>query len=239
MSTDEGTDVKQLAGQRLQEALGNFAQGLFIQAIPEIQQAIALLVKQPKGHLTYQQEVQFSAWYYQAIVFLIELQRLQSLALFEQMSLVAKFLCELPIQLNHRLTLVRIALKINFQLGNFETSGRLMQMMAAIPGLPETETLKKMFTKCEEEKFVEHSRPLQQSPKICFRTFRLILTDPFDGCDFCGASFRPGGPQACIFCNYPLKQQSITAFLQAQAAAAQAAAQAAQAHSTDGVTAGN
>jgi len=221
-------DVKQSAGQHLNEALVLLNSGRFQQAIPEIQQAIATLVKQPKGHQTYKQEIQFSAWYYQAIHFLVELQRLQSCALFEQMGLVSRVMCDLPIQLQHRIILVRIALKINFHLGNFETSGRLMQMMATIPGLPETETLKKMFAKCEEEKFVEHSRPLQQSPKMCYRTFRFILTDGYDGCDFCGASFRPGGAQACNFCNSPLKPQSIKAFLQAQATAAQAAAQMAE-----------
>jgi len=212
-------DIKQLAGQYLQEAMNSFSMGKFVQSVPEIQKAIHTLAKHPKGHQTFPQEILFSVAYYQAIHFLIEMQRLQSLSLYEQMGLVSKFLCEIPVQVPHRLILFRIALKTNFQLGNFETAGRLMQMMAAIPGLPETEVLKKMYTKCEEEKFVEHSRPINPSPKLCFKSLRLIITDTFDLCEFCGSSFRPGLDKQCIFCVSPLKNFSVAAFLQAQAQA--------------------
>jgi len=225
VSSDD--DVKISAGQFLQDAMNSFASGKFVQAVPEIQKAITTLAKHPKGYQTFAQEILFSVAYYQAIHFLIELQRLQSLTLYEQMGLVSKFLCEIPVQVPHRLILFRIALKTNFQLGNFETAGRLMQMMAALPGLPETEVLKKMYTKCEEEKFVEHSRPMNPSPKLCFKSLRLIITDTFDLCEYCGSSFRPGLEKQCVFCLSPLKNFSLAAYLQAQAqAAAQAQAQA-------------
>jgi len=227
--TDTTSEVRQLAGQQLTEAINAFTQGRFVQAGHDIKNAVGTLVKQPKAHQTFQQEIAYSVPYCQAINFLIELQRLQSLMLYEQMGLVSKFLCEIPVpNNNHRLILFRIALKTNFQLGNFETSGRLMQMMAAIPGLPETEILKKMYSKCEEEKFVDHSKPVNSAPKICYKTLRLIITDTFDLCDFCASSYRSSVTQQCIFCLYPVKPVSMAAFLQAQAQA-QAMAQAAMA----------
>jgi len=219
----DSEEVKTSAGQHLTEAMNLFSLGKFVQASPEIQKAIHTLVKYPKGYQIFQQEIFFSVAYHQAIHFLIELQRLQSLLLFEQMGLVSKFLCEIPVQVQHRLVLFRIALKTNFQLGNFETSGRLMQMMANIPGLPETEILKKMYGKCEEEKFVDHSKPMNPSPKLCFKTLRLIITDFFDICEFCGASFRPGLEKQCVFCLSTLKGISMDAYLKAQAQAAQQA----------------
>jgi len=226
MSSDYSSEeIKVLAGQYLTEAINSFSVGKFVQAVPEIQKAIHSLAKFPKGYQIFQQEIFFSVTYYQAIHFLIELQRLQSLMLYEQMGLVSKFLCDIPIQIPHRLILFRIALKTNFQLGNFETSGKLMQMMAGIPGLPETEVLKKMFTKCEDEKFAEHSKPTITSPKLCYKTLRLIITDTFDMCEFCGASYRPGLEKQCVFCLSILKPISMAAFLQAQAQAVQAMTQ--------------
>jgi len=176
-----------------------------MQAIPEVQQAIAALVKQPKGHETHKAELEFASYYYQATHFLLELQRLQALKLYQQMGLVSRFLADIPVPGAHRVATYRIALKINFQLGNFGIVGRLLrELLGGGLQLPEMEILNKMLEECQKHNFEDKCVPLKSSSRICFKTLRLILTPTCDFCKFCKATFRPGLGPKCSFCVFDL-----------------------------------
>lgn len=60
------------------------------------------------------------------------MQRLQTQQLYCQMALVSKYLAAIPLQDQHRLNHIRIALKLNFQIGNFKTSLQLLQVKLLI-----------------------------------------------------------------------------------------------------------
>jgi len=203
--------IKQAAAQHFHAASTNLDQGRFSQSIPEVQQAIAVLVKQPKGHENFKAELEFAAYYYQATHFLIELQRLQALKLYQQMGLVSRFLADIPVPGTHRVATYRIALKLNFQLGNFGIVGRLLrELLAGGLQLPEMEILKKMFDECQKHNFEDKCVPVKNSNRICFKTLRLIITPTCDFCKFCKATFRPGIGAKCSFCNFDLANVPVS-----------------------------
>eukprot|EP01125_Pyxidicula_operculata_P004791 TRINITY_DN1788_c2_g1_i1.p2 TRINITY_DN1788_c2_g1~~TRINITY_DN1788_c2_g1_i1.p2 ORF type:complete len:270 (-),score=66.35 TRINITY_DN1788_c2_g1_i1:1151-1960(-) len=220
--------VAAAAGQHFNAGSAYLLQGLFLQGQSEMNNTIDLLLSTSSStsssattttnpYVTYQQELQFAVFYKKILTFLIELQRLQTLKLYQQMALVSKHLVQITTSVIPQISLFRIALKINFLVGNFTTSAQLIQLMATME-LPEKEKelLKSMYDECINQQFVEKSEPLKPSPKLCFQTFRLIVTDAFDECEFCASSFRPQCVTRCTFCHYTLKRQSLSALLQQQ-----------------------
>jgi len=109
---------------------------------------------------------------------------------------------DIPVPGAHRVATYRIAIKLNFQLGNFGVVGKLLKDLLGGVQLPEMEILKKMYDECQKYNFEDKCVPIKPANRICFKTLRLIQTPTCNFCNFCKATFRPEVGSKCVFCNF-------------------------------------
>lgn len=94
---------------------------MFSEAQASFVQSVACLVNfSAQSYHLFQAEMTFAIRYAQAAQFLLELKRLHSHQLYKQMALISSFLAELPLQLEHAVANLRIAIQINFQVRSSE-----------------------------------------------------------------------------------------------------------------------
>lgn len=90
-----------------------------------------MLDENPQAYAQLKDELYFACLYAQACAGLVEMKRLRSLNLWHQMALVASKLgLDLPLPPEHRIPLIRVAIKSNFYLGNFTTTANLLRVLA-------------------------------------------------------------------------------------------------------------
>jgi len=202
-----GQNPKELCWQFLQQGIALIDQGKFQNAIPLLTQSVGVLVANPNAHTAFKPELAFAANYLQAAAFLLELQRLQAGGYVQQMALVANRLADIEVQPNHRLIHARVSIKLSFQLGNFGSAARLLKLL--IPAnLPEKDLQEAMMKECEKNGFKDLQVPSGPGGRLCFKTFRLIRTRNFSGCEFCKAVYRPQLLTNCVYCNHTLSNVS-------------------------------
>eukprot|EP01128_Nolandella_sp_AFSM9_P006990 TRINITY_DN3717_c0_g1_i1.p1 TRINITY_DN3717_c0_g1~~TRINITY_DN3717_c0_g1_i1.p1 ORF type:complete len:437 (-),score=85.89 TRINITY_DN3717_c0_g1_i1:97-1407(-) len=204
--SDDLAQAKEDCWQFLQQGIALLDQGQYESSLPLFTQSIGALVKLPNAHQTFTSELTFAAAYFQAGSFLLEMQRLLGAGFAKQMGVISARLAELEVQPNHRLIHARLAIKINFQLGNFGICSKLLQLL--IPaGLPEVEVLQTMLEECEKQGNMNHAVPTEGT-RLCHKTFRTIRTRTFAGCQFCKAIYRPHIFPLCSYCNFELMETS-------------------------------
>lgn len=195
---------KQKVGVSVNTALSLVDQGQFMQSHAEFMNAIASMVSFDKNSYSILSEyILFSVVYAQASKFLLELQRLQFEKLYKQMALVSKFLIDIPVQPNHQLTNYHIAIRLNFQIGNFETAAKIIAALENKFGEQPEELYSGMLKTAEEHQFQNKSIPMNStdSSKFCFQTMRLIHESNYSKCSFCSATYRVHLLQNCVYCN--------------------------------------
>jgi len=206
--------VKEDAWQALQTAIGCMESGFFQDAIPHLQYAISTLITPEDGYNSFREEIKFAALYYQTIHLIIEGFRYRNSEMYEQFGLVLARIANIPILPEHRMVIMRQALKANFILGNFHTCAGFLNLLLQVENeiLPH-ETLRKMLDRCQQEGFVEThnaagdlTRPLP----MCFQTGRLIKNPIVQYCSLCGATFYPELQLTqCGFCVSSLQSASF------------------------------
>jgi len=178
--------------------------GEFFDANSVFMQAIAQLVNFDKNaYMTFAQEILFTVRYAQASHFLYEMQRLKNEKLYRQMALIAKYVGDLTLQPQHQLINMRIAIRINFQVGNFYTAARFINLIS----LPEKEQYSEIL-KAAEEKDYKDLCVLKDAPDyivLCYLTMRVIHGSSYSKCSFCAATFRAQSLSNCIFCKSVLE----------------------------------
>jgi len=207
--------LKEQVGQQVQLGMACVDAGQFSNALQCFVQSVGFLVNSagPEAYQIFPEEIIFAIRYAQASQFLLEMQRLQFEKLYKQLALLSRFTADLAVQPHHRLTNIRIAINLNFQVGNFFTVGRFITLLKETGvQFPEQPLYDEMFKTCEENTYQEHSVPVgmtnPQAINFCFQTLRVIHGNTNDFCPFCKSTFQLKLLTNCIYCNTAL--QTIT-----------------------------
>eukprot|EP01127_Copromyxa_protea_P011205 TRINITY_DN2801_c0_g1_i1.p1 TRINITY_DN2801_c0_g1~~TRINITY_DN2801_c0_g1_i1.p1 ORF type:complete len:340 (+),score=72.47 TRINITY_DN2801_c0_g1_i1:355-1374(+) len=205
------------AGNMVTQGMQQLDAGMFTEAHASFLQSVATLVNfSSQAYQVFNAEMQFAIHYAQATLFLTELKRLNSLQLYKQMALLSSFLAEIPLQTSHSVINVRIAIELNFQVGNFGIVAHLIQSIAALAAsanasLPEQGLLEEMLEHCNSKGCSDNCVPLggPANRVICLATFRLVQGTSYTMCPYCKATYRPHLQSVCSFCNTILQEHTV------------------------------
>eukprot|EP01126_Amoeba_proteus_P052391 TRINITY_DN6323_c0_g1_i58.p1 TRINITY_DN6323_c0_g1~~TRINITY_DN6323_c0_g1_i58.p1 ORF type:complete len:303 (+),score=75.07 TRINITY_DN6323_c0_g1_i58:489-1397(+) len=212
--------IKETAGTMVESGIRLLNCGKFSESHGTFVQAIAFLVNfSPQSYQIFQAELLFAIRYAQATQFLQELLNLQERQQYKQMALISSFLGDLPLQMQHTLIHLRLAIKLNFLVGNFGTVGRLIQVIAGIAmgaglQLPEQALLEEMLDVCNQHFCKDTSIPVGNFPSasilLCFGTMRLLQGQDYVQCPFCASTYYPSILINCSFCNSALQSMHLS-----------------------------
>eukprot|EP01130_Rhizamoeba_saxonica_P007440 TRINITY_DN3010_c0_g1_i2.p1 TRINITY_DN3010_c0_g1~~TRINITY_DN3010_c0_g1_i2.p1 ORF type:complete len:401 (-),score=76.41 TRINITY_DN3010_c0_g1_i2:12-1214(-) len=198
--------IRQKSWENLQTAMDYLVSGKFREAESPLNDGMDVLLNFPDAYNQFKDEIIFASLYAQTIHILKEITIFQKKDLFRQAGWVLSRVADIPIQPEHRIVIVRAAIKANFLLGNFGFAARYLDLIIATP-FPDSDQLQEMLEVCKQENFINHNSP-EDSPGLlmCYSTCRIIKRTNYFYCDICGATYHPLISQiTCSFCRSKLQ----------------------------------
>jgi len=177
-------------------------QGQFSEALKELDSGITVLLKSSDPYQQYGSHIQYISQYYKAVHLLQLVQKFKDQKMYKQAAWILTQIYELDLAFEHRLTILRSAIITNFQIGNFSTAARFIQIIITT-GIPDITIYQTALEKCKEENFKECYSPYTDGVKpMCYKTGRLINDNSYVICPFCNAFYHQfADVSKCKFCR--------------------------------------